>query len=109
MSLFKQSKDYLIKFIFGKDYVPAGLFELTEYMNLYQGIEFEIHQEDGEYIAVSKNFKHGSIVTAGKNHKELDENIKDAILTSFEIPASFANEAKIINENGFYQRGYATV
>ena len=29
------------------------------------------------------------------DEKELDKNIKDAILTSFEIPSSYAKEAKI--------------
>ncbi len=49
-------------------------------------------------VSVSTNFKYGSIIAHGKNDKELDNNIKDAILTSFEVPSSYKKEAAIMRE-----------
>jgi len=37
-------------------------------------------------------------VISGKDRNEIDKNVKDAILTSFEIPSAYAKEAKIVSE-----------
>lgn len=95
MSLSKQIKDRLIKILWNGKSVPNELFELSQYFRNYGPIEFEFKQEDNEVIAISKNFKHGSIVTSGKDAKELEENVKDAILTSFDVPSSYAEEAGV--------------
>lgn len=101
MAILKITKDYLLKylskFLFPK-YVPAGLYELSEYFRNYGSIEFKFHKEENEYVAVSTNFKYGSIITHGKNQAELDKNVKDAILTSFSIPSSYAKEAYIVRQ-----------
>lgn len=95
MAIIKQFKDYAIKFLWNGDSVPRELFELSQYFRLNGPIHFEKKFENGEIIAISKNFRFGSIVTSGRNLEELDKNIKDAILTSFEIPSSYAQEASI--------------
>ncbi|MCK5122785.1 MAG: hypothetical protein KAQ87_01385 [Candidatus Pacebacteria bacterium] len=95
MSLSKQIKDRLIKILWNGKSVPNELFELSQYFRNYGPIEFEFKQEDGKVIAISKNFNHGSIVTSGKDTEELEENIKDAILTSFDVPSSYTKEAGI--------------
>lgn len=95
MSIAKQSKDYLIKFLLGKSSVPSGLFDSREYFRIYGPIHFQYEKVDDLIVAKSINFERGSIITSGKNEQELDKNIKDAILTSFEIPSSYASEAKI--------------
>lgn len=101
MTFTKKAKDQLIKLLLGKSVVPRGLFELNEYFRLYDSINFRHEQgDDGLIIAISTNFRYGSIITSAKNVKELDENIKDAILTSFEIPSSFAKEAKVQKVGG---------
>ncbi|MBP6945422.1 hypothetical protein KBD61_02290 [Patescibacteria group bacterium] len=88
-------KDWLFKAYLGKKTVPAGLVELHKYFQNYGPINFEKHKEDGAIIAVSQNFRFGSIITQGVNEKELDRNIRDAILTAFEVPSSYAQEAGI--------------
>ena len=95
MSILKQIKDHLIKFLLGKNSVPSGLFESREYFRLYSAINFQYEKVGELIIAKSTDFKWGSIITSGKDDAELDNNIKDAILTSFEIPSSYAAEAKI--------------
>lgn len=95
MSLIKQTRDYLGKLILGKTTVPKGLFELEHYFNIYGPITFNEEKRDGKIIAISTNFRFGSIITSGKDKIELEKNIKDAILTSFEIPSSYAKEAGI--------------
>lgn len=66
-------------------------------MRRYRGINFQYHNnEDGTYTAASTDFRYGSIVTSGKTLEELEKNIKDAILTSFEIPSSYSKETKIV-------------
>jgi hypothetical protein len=97
MSYYKQFKDIVLKKAFGQDFVPEGLNELNEYFRFNENIVFKFHKKDSKLVAVSQNFRHGSIVTQGRNPKELDANIKDAIMTSFEIPSSYADEAKIRN------------
>lgn len=96
MTITKKIKDQLVKILLGKSSVPRGLFELDQYFRLYDPINFRREQsEHGELVAISTNFRYGSIVTSGKDLKTLDQNIKDAILTSFDIPSSFAKEANI--------------
>ncbi|MFA6526595.1 MAG: hypothetical protein WCT26_04260 [Candidatus Buchananbacteria bacterium] len=101
MSIVKKIKDQLIKALYGKESVPRGLFDLHEYFRIYKQINFDSHNEDGIIVAVSKDFKQGSIVTSGINREDLDKNIKDAILTVFSIPSSYAKEAAVarVGEN----------
>ena len=95
MSIVKRGKDQLIKFLLGKSAVPQGLVELFRYTKNYGPINFTYKNEGNLIIAISTNYRYGSIVTSGNNEKDLDNNIKDAILTSFEIPSSYASEARI--------------
>ena len=98
MSLYKQTKNQLIRGLLGKASVPSGLADLHHYFRIYGPIDFAMEkQEDGSLIAVSKNFRYGSIIAHGGDHAELNEKIKDAILTSFEVPSSYATEAAIRN------------
>ncbi len=106
MSIIKKTKDQFIKFFLGNDMVPRGLFELNEYFRMYGPIKFECKKNNDNIIGISTNFRHGSIVTSGKNEKDLDKNIKDAILTSFEIPSSYTQEAKLYRQ-GEIQKEYA--
>ena len=108
MPFTKRAKDYVLKFISGKEFVPQGLVEINRYFRLNDPINFEFKKEDNAIIGISKNFRFGSIVTSGKNLEELDKNIKDAILASFEIPSSYAKEANIKNTNERHQE-YALV
>ncbi len=86
--------------------VPAGLFELSQYFKNNDAIEFENKKEGDVIIAISKNFRYGSIVTSAKDLNDLDKNIKDAILTSFDVPSSYAKEAGI-RRVGAEERAYA--
>lgn len=91
----KKIKDILIKLLLGSKLVPRGLFESRQYFRFNGPINFKFEKKDGKIIAISQNFRHGVIITSGKNSEELDRKIKDAILTSFEIPSSYAKEASI--------------
>jgi|SRR6185369_15243905 len=106
--ILKVIKDYIIKAAWDNDDLrPKGLFELSEYMRHNGGINFEYHyNEDGSITAVSTNFRYGSIVTQGKGLDELEKNIKDAILTSFEIPSSYSKETKLVKV-GAEKQNYA--
>ena len=95
MALIKVVKDYILKGFWGKNFIPRGLLEMHEYFKMYGPVKFTYQQENGLIVAVSDNFRYGSIVTSGATAQELDKNIKDAILTAFEIPSSYASEAKI--------------
>ena len=99
MSIIKQVKDNIVKVMLGSNSVPRELLELSNYFRFYGPINFEFHKDGDVITAVSKDFKHGSIITSGKNEKELDENIKDAIMTAFDLPSSYKKEAKISNIN----------
>ena len=105
MSIIKQTKDYLVKALSGTKFVPQGLFEASEYFRHNGPINFDFKNENGQYVATSTNFRFGSIVTAGKDIEELEKNIKDAILTSFDIPSSYAKEANVRKVG--QERGYA--
>ncbi len=108
MSITKIAKDWLFKaYLQSHKAVPSGLVELVKYFRNNDPIRFDYHQEDGLIIAVSANYRYGSIVTFAKNDKELDRKIKDAILTSFGIPSSYANEAAIRREGTEKQTAYA--
>ena len=96
MSLFKQTKDYLIKTLLGNTSVPRGLVELHQYFRVHGPIDFRREkQTDGSSIMISENFRYGSIITHIKNESELDTKIADAILTAFEVPSSYAQEADL--------------
>ncbi len=80
----------------GKNYVPAGLFELSQYFRNNEPIRFTFEkQEDGSFVAISNNFRYGSIITSASDEQSLDASIKDAILTAFEIPSSYAKQAGV--------------
>ncbi len=96
MKYSKIIKDCIVKFFWnGDDIVPRGLFELSQYFRSHGPIKFSFHKEDGYIIATSQNFKYGSIITQGVDQTELDKNVKDAILTAFEIPSAYKKEANI--------------
>jgi hypothetical protein len=104
MSLYKQTKDALIRALLGKNAVPAGLSELNRYFRIYGPINFKYEkQQDGSFVAASSDFHYGSIITSAKSLNELDSKIKDAILTSFEVPSSYAKDAAIkrVNEGAY--------
>lgn len=86
---------------------PKELIEMRQYFKTYGAIQFDFHQEDGMQIAVSTNFRYGSIVTFAKTGEKLDEKIKDAILTSFKIPSSYSKEAAIRREGAESIAAYA--
>lgn len=96
MSLTKQLRDKVIRLLNGGRSVPAGLVELHHYFRTYEPIVFSHErQSDGSYIAISKNFNYGKIITQADSLRDLDGKIKDAILTAFEVPSSYAKEADI--------------
>lgn len=97
MSIVKQIKDQIIKILWDGKSVPQELFELLNYFRNNGPIEFEFKKEGGEIVAISNNYRHGTIVTSGKSQEELDNNIQDAILTAFEVPSSYKKEAAIHN------------
>jgi len=97
MSITKQLKDYIVKICLDGKTVPAGLFELSQYFKNNGSIRFIEKRENGKIIAISENFRYGSIITSAEDAESLDENIKDAILTSFDVPSSYAKEAGIYN------------
>lgn len=104
MSLHKQLKDRLVRFLLGKDAVPSGLAELNHYFRSYGPITFRYEsQEDGSVIAVSQNFRYGSIITHATDARALNEKIQDAILTAFDVPSSYAKEAGVhrVNEKEY--------
>ena len=95
MSILKQTKDFCLKLFRNGDSVPVELFELSQYFRTNGAINFEFKKEAGEIIAISKNYNQGTIITSAKTEEELDENIKDAILTAFEVPSSYKKEASL--------------
>lgn len=107
----KITKDYLkksiLKKLYGDRYVPRELFELHNYFRHYQSITFTQENKGNSIIAISTNFRYGSIVTSGKNQKELDQNIQDAILTSFDLPSAYVSEATIVKEGANASHSYA--
>ena len=109
MSPTKVIKDWLFKaYLQSHKTVPSGLVELEKYFRHYEPIKFNNHQEDGLIVAVSENFRYGSIVTYAKNPTELDQKIEDAILTAFGIPSSYAKEAALKKTGSKEEMAYAT-
>ena len=107
MSIAKRIRDHIVKSISRKDFVPQGLVEINRYFRFYGPIDFDYKHENGITIAISTNFKYGSIITSGKNQRELDKNIRDAILASFEIPSAYSEEAHLINLGEKKHKTYA--
>ena len=96
MSLYKQAKDQWIRFLRGREFAPQGLVELNRYFRSFDPIRFRYErQEDGTFVAISENFRHGSIITHAQTREQLDEKIKDAILTAFSVPSSYAKQAAL--------------
>lgn len=95
MGWVKVIKDQAAKALRPADFVPAGLVDLIRYTRDFGGIRFVFENIDGVIVARSTDFRFGSIVTSGKDLKEVDNNIKDAILTAFEIPSAYAAKAGI--------------
>lgn len=106
MSVIKVLKDSALKAMRPKDYLPEGIVEIVRYFRDYDPINFEIRKESEGLVARSTNFRFGSIITSGRDPKELDRNIKDAILTSFEIPSVYSEKAHV-HRVGSEQREYA--
>lgn len=99
MNVIKVTKDQMFKWLLGKRIVPKELLELNRYFRLHGPINFQyIRSSDGHIVAKSTNFRFGSIITSGSNEVEVDKNIKDAILTSFEVPSAYAREAALCKE-----------
>jgi hypothetical protein len=108
MGYAKIIKDWLFKaYLQHHKIVPSGLVELQKYFRNNGAITFSQHQEDGLIVAVSENYRYGSIVTSAETEEELDANIKDAILTSFGIPSSYAKEADVRREGAEKSMAYA--
>jgi len=96
MSLYKQVKDQLIRFMLGRNAMPPGLVDINNYFRVYGPINFRYEQQDdGSFVAVSKNFRYGTIITSALRQNDLEEKVKDAILTAFEVPSSYAKEAGV--------------
>lgn len=97
MRTIKVLKDYGVKLLLGKSVVPSGFVELHKYFRYYDPIRFKHRTEDGGIVvSISENFRHGTIITHTRDLKKLDINIKDAILTSFEVPYSYRKEVAIM-------------
>ena len=107
MSFTKRTKDQILKFLSGKEFSPHGLVEINRYFRLYGPINFDFKKEGEIIVGISKDFQYGSIITSGKDLAELDKNIKDAILTSFEIPSAYSKEANILNLSQNQHQSYA--
>ncbi|MDO8489835.1 MAG: hypothetical protein Q7S47_00290 [bacterium] len=96
MAFSKVIKDKIVRFILGASSVPRGLAEIQLYFRHNDPLNFRFEkQDDGSLVAMSTNFRYGSIIAHAKNHEELDKQIKDAILTAFEIPSSYERDADI--------------
>ncbi len=106
MTLLKKAKDNIIKFTLGKSVVPRGLYDINQYFRHHNSIKFDYKKEGNSIVGISNNFRYGSIITSGRNQRELDKNIKDAILTSFDIPSSYAKEVGL-HKVGDKQKTYA--
>jgi len=89
----------LLKAFLGDNIVPRELLDLREYFYTYKSIGFDYEDGENGIVAVSNNFRLGKIITQGKDREEVDENIKDAILTAFELPSAYKEEAQLKNES----------
>ncbi|MCK4636136.1 MAG: hypothetical protein KAT32_04705 [Candidatus Moranbacteria bacterium] len=102
----KEIKDLIIKFTFGKDYISEEVKDAQEYFRDFN-ISFDHHVEDNVIVAVSNNFRYGSIIASGKDYEELDHNIKDAIYTAFSIPSAYSDQIELFKK-GDKKMLYAT-
>ncbi|MDO8686870.1 MAG: hypothetical protein Q7K11_01520 [Candidatus Berkelbacteria bacterium] len=93
----KYIKDTLIKYLSGSRFLPEEVLTASEYFRHFNAINFDIKKDDGLFIATSTNFQWGTIATSGHSVRELDRNIKDAILTAFSVPSTYADKLKIHN------------
>lgn len=110
MAFIKILTDNIAKVLLdGKGFVPRELVELNQYFRRNGAINFTLKKEGKSIIGVSTDFRYGSIVTSGKDPAEVDRKIKDAILTAFDVPSSYAKEANIINvgKEAAEQKSYA--
>lgn len=100
--------DWLFKaYLSSHKAVPSGLVDMQRYFRNNDAITFSYHKEDGMIVAVSENFRYGSIVTFADSELALEEKIKDAILTAFGVPSSYAKEADIRRAGTEKQIAYA--
>jgi hypothetical protein len=84
---------------------PSSLSNLHYYFRTYRQINFQFErQQDGSFIAFSTDFQYGSIITSAPSKELLDDKVKDAILTAFEVPSSYAKEAAVKRQG---EEGYA--
>ena len=78
-----------------------AFINLQKSLSQIGGINFNIRRvkdESGEYfIAESVNLEKKHIVTTGKSLSDLDYNIKDAIFTSFHVPAYYCNFDSLVS------------
>lgn len=95
MTIAKQIKDGIIKFFWEGNMVPLELFELSQYFRNNGAINFDFKKDSDGIVAISNNFRQGKIIASAKTENDLDENIKDAILTAFEVPSSYRKEAGV--------------
>lgn len=96
MSIYKLAKDKFVRLLLGKSSVPSGLAELNRYFRLFGPIQFRVEKQgDGSLLVLSENFRFGSIITHATREEDVEERIKDALLTAFEVPSSYAKEAGI--------------
>jgi len=73
MAILKVLTDQLAKALFDtKGVLPRELFDLNQYFRHHGPINFSFKREGGFIIAVSTDFRHGSIISSGKNQEELD-------------------------------------
>lgn len=106
MKPLKVVKDYLNKLLQGPNVIPKGMFDMSEYFRHNGPINFEFKKENGLIIALSTNFREGTIIAQGATPQEVDSNIKDAILTSFEVPSAYVKKNSI-HRVGEQQSTYA--
>lgn len=67
-------------------------------IELGRGVEFQITRVDedgGYYLAKSVNSSHGLIITSAEREEDLENKIKDAIFTAFEVPSQYCNPEDI--------------
>ncbi len=68
-----------------------ALLDMERDIRLKGGINFKIEfYPDGSWVAESKNVE--GIITGGKNAKDMDSIIKDAVFTYYEIPPFHCND-----------------
>lgn len=90
--MWKLAKDTIIK-AFSGNRLPPEVFEMREYFALHDAITFRKEvQPDGTIVAISTDFHNGGITTSGADENALRENIQDAILTAFSVPAVYAKD-----------------